>query len=143
MQADGGSILVLESEKSAMKRGAKILAEIKGYESCSIADHIYKPNKLGIQKVMGSALVQAGWHPTQIDMINGHATATKLGDPVEAEALKEVLATPHIEMLKEEKFASGEEMDKSKLKDTVITAYKGHLGHLNLASGSTEIALCL
>ena len=48
VQADGGAMLVLESEKSAIKRGAKIIAEIKGYESGSIADHIYKPNKLGV-----------------------------------------------------------------------------------------------
>lgn len=76
-------------------------------------------------------------------MINGHATATLIGDPVEAEALKEVLATPDVEMLKNEVFATGSQQDKSNLKNTLISAYKGHLGHLNLASGATEIALCI
>lgn len=64
MQADGGAILILESEESVTKRGAKPIAEIKGYHACSIADHIYKPNKLGIQKVFANAIVQAGWHPS-------------------------------------------------------------------------------
>lgn len=87
-------MLVLESEESAKKRGANILAEIVGYHTCSIADNIYKPNKLGVQKVMAGAIKQAGWNPNQIDMINGHATATLIGDPVEAEAIKSVLGTP-------------------------------------------------
>lgn len=38
-------------------------------------------------------------------MINGHATATLIGDPVEAEALKEVLATPYSEMVRDNAFA--------------------------------------
>jgi 3-oxoacyl-(acyl-carrier-protein) synthase len=84
VQADGGAILVLESERSVLKRNAPVIAEIKGYHSCSVADHIYKPSKLGIQKVLGSVICQAGWHPSQIDLINGHATATLIGDPVES-----------------------------------------------------------
>lgn len=56
VQADGGAILVLESERSVMKRNAPVIAEIKGYHSCSVADHIYKPSKLGIQKVLGSVI---------------------------------------------------------------------------------------
>jgi len=76
-------------------------------------------------------------------MINGHATATLIGDPVEAEGMKEVLSTPYIEMLKNEYFANEKEQDKSQLHNTIITAFKGHLGHLNLASGATETALCV
>jgi len=56
VQADGGAILVLESERSALKRGARIIAEIKGYHTCSVADNIYKPNKLGIQKVLANVI---------------------------------------------------------------------------------------
>jgi len=87
-------MLVLESEESAMKRGARILCEIVGYHTCSVADNLYKPNKLGIQKVLAGVVKQSGWNPSEIDMINGHATATLIGDPVEAEAIKSVLTTP-------------------------------------------------
>lgn len=76
-------------------------------------------------------------------MINGHATATKIGDPVEAEAIKSVLSTPYLEMLRDERFEETSIYDKSNLKNTVITAYKGHIGHLNLASGATEAAFIL
>ena len=75
-------------------------------------------------------------------MVNGHATATKIGDPVEALAIKTVLGTSREDLCKE-KFASPEHFDLSHIKNTSITAFKGHLGHLNLASGATEIAICI
>lgn len=134
---------MLESEESAIRRGAKIYAEVKGFHTCSVADNIYKPNKLGLQKVLSNVIIQAGWHPSEVDMINGHATATKIGDPVEAEAIKSVLATPYLSMLRDEKFEEKSLYDKSNLKNTVITAYKGHMGHLNLASGATETAFII
>jgi len=86
--------LVLESEESALRRGARILCEIVGYHTCSVADNLYKPNKLGIQKVLAGVVKQSGWNTSEIDMVNGHATATLIGDPVEAEAIKSVLTTP-------------------------------------------------
>jgi len=76
-------------------------------------------------------------------MINGHATATKIGDPVEAEAIKSILSTPYLEQLRDEKFDEVNTYDNSNLKNTVITAYKGHIGHLNLASGATEATFIL
>jgi len=76
-------------------------------------------------------------------MINGHATATKIGDPVEATAIKSILSTPYLEQLRDEKFEEVSTYDKSNLKNTVITAYKGHIGHLNLASGATEATFIL
>ena len=76
-------------------------------------------------------------------MVNGHATATKIGDPVEAEAIKSVLSTPYQSMLRDEKFEEYAMYDKSNLKNTLITAYKGHMGHLNLASGATEAAFII
>lgn len=48
VQADGGSLLVLESEESVKRRGAKPIAEIVGYQTNSFADHIYLPNQQGI-----------------------------------------------------------------------------------------------
>jgi len=46
-------------------------------------------------------------------------------------------------MLKKGKYAEGVEQDKRHLKNTSITAFKGNLGHLNLASGATEVALSI
>jgi 3-oxoacyl-(acyl-carrier-protein) synthase len=75
-------------------------------------------------------------------MINGHATATLIGDPVEAEAIKSVLGTPREQVIKEI-FYKDQDLDKSRLKNTAITAFKGHLGHLNLASGASEAGLII
>lgn len=57
--------------------------------------------------MMAGVIKQAGWDPKEIDMINGHATATKIGDPVEALAIKTVLATSR-ENLCKENFATPE-----------------------------------
>lgn len=76
-------------------------------------------------------------------MINGHATATIIGDPVEAHAIKNVLGTSRENNCKEEWPENPEELDLSHIKNTSITAFKGHLGHLNLASGATEIVLSI
>jgi 3-oxoacyl-[acyl-carrier-protein] synthase II len=46
-------------------------------------------------------------------------------------------------MLAKGKYAEGVDQDKKHLKNTSITAFKGNLGHLNLASGATEVALSL
>lgn len=75
-------------------------------------------------------------------MINGHATATLIGDPVEAEAIRSILTTPRDEVIREN-FYEGDKQVTKNLKDTLITAFKGHLGHLNLASGATEAGLCI
>jgi 3-oxoacyl-(acyl-carrier-protein) synthase len=141
-QADGGAMLIMESLESAKSRGAKILAEVVGYHSCSIADNIYKPNKLGIQKVMAGVMKQAGWAPKDVDHINGHATATLIGDPVEADAIKCVLGTKQDKLYREE-FAEEGDLDLTHIKNASVSGYKGHLGHLNLASGATESALCI
>lgn len=141
-QGDGGALLVLETEEGARKRGANILAEVVGYHCCSGADNIYKPNLIGYQSVLAEAITQAGWEPHQIDLLNGHATATLKGDNVEAEAIQTIL-TASREMLAKRKFAYGSDQDKKHLRNTTLTAFKGNLGHLNLASGATEVALSL
>ena len=46
-------------------------------------------------------------------------------------------------MLANRKFAYGSDQDKKHLKNTSLTAFKGNLGHLNLASGATEVALSI
>jgi 3-oxoacyl-[acyl-carrier-protein] synthase II len=134
--------LVLEREEVARARGANILAEIVGYHCCTGADNIYKPYKLGYQRTLAESIKQAGWEPKDIDLINGHATATRKGDNVEADGIKSILCSSR-EMLLQDKYAEGSDMDKRYLGNTHLTAFKGNLGHLNLASGATEVALCI
>lgn len=83
----GAATLILESYESAIKRGAKILAEVIGYGFSSNGDHISVPNLDGPVKAMKLALKDASLEPKDIQYINAHATSTPVGDAKEAEAL--------------------------------------------------------
>ena len=83
----GAATLVLESYESAVKRGAKILAEVIGYGFSSNGDHISVPNLDGPVKALKMAIKDAGLMAKDIEYINAHATSTPVGDAKEAEAL--------------------------------------------------------
>ncbi len=57
--------------------------------------------------------MESGWHPSEVDVINGHASSTPIGDALEGEAIKSVLSTPYLEMLRDEKFDEIGSYDKS------------------------------
>lgn len=84
----GAATLVLESYESAVKRGAKILAEVIGYGFSSNGDHISVPNVAGPVKAMQMALKDANLSAKEIEYINAHATSTPIGDAKEAEAIE-------------------------------------------------------
>ncbi|MCK5857159.1 MAG: beta-ketoacyl-[acyl-carrier-protein] synthase family protein [Bacteroidales bacterium] len=105
----GGASLILESYESAIKRGAPILAEVKGYGFSSNGDHISVPNVNGLVRSINKAFKDSGLKPEDIDYINAHATSTPVGDNNEAEALAhffEKLKTP----VSSTKSMSGHEM---------------------------------
>ncbi len=80
----GGGILVLEEREHALKRGAKIYAEIIGYGATSDGFDMVKPSGEGALRCMQLALPEK----TKIDYINAHATSTPVGDIAELEAIK-------------------------------------------------------
>ena len=82
----GSGMLVLEALEHAEARGAEILAEVVGYATNCDGSHISQPQRDGMEACMRLALDQAGLAPTDIDYVNAHATATPLGDVVEAQA---------------------------------------------------------
>ncbi len=83
----GAATIILESYESAVKRGAKILAEVIGYGFSSNGDHISVPNLEGPVKAMKMALDDANLAAKDIEYINAHATSTPVGDAKEAEAI--------------------------------------------------------
>jgi 3-oxoacyl-[acyl-carrier-protein] synthase-1 len=83
----GAATLILESYDSAIKRGARILAEVIGYGFSSNGDHISIPNLEGPMKAMQMALKDANLAARDIEYINAHATSTPIGDAKEAEAI--------------------------------------------------------
>lgn len=83
----GGATLIVETLESAQKRGANILAEIKGYGFSSDGSHISQPNVDGPGRSIQMALKQSGLMASDIDYVNAHATSTPVGDANEAQAL--------------------------------------------------------
>ena len=84
----GAAALVLEDYDHAVKRGAKILAEVAGYGfSSNGSGGISQPNSDASFLAMSRALTQAGVNPDDVDYINAHATSTPQGDMFEAIAL--------------------------------------------------------
>jgi 3-oxoacyl-[acyl-carrier-protein] synthase II len=89
---EGGGGLILEEYKHAIKRGAKIYAEVVGAAATADAYHITAPHPegLGVINVMNFALKDAKMKPEQIDYVNVHGTSTPLGDVAELIAIKKV-----------------------------------------------------
>lgn len=89
---EGGGALILEEYEHAVKRGAKIYAEIAGCGLSADAYHMTAPHPegLGAANVMRNALEDAGMQPSDIQYINVHGTSTPLGDPQEIKAITKV-----------------------------------------------------
>lgn len=87
---EGGAMLVLEPLENALKRNAKIYAEIIGFGNSSDASHITKPAQHGPELAIQLALDDAAISPNEIDYINAHGTGTFANDPMEIAAIKKV-----------------------------------------------------
>ncbi|MGC8903294.1 MAG: beta-ketoacyl-ACP synthase II [Fervidobacterium sp.] len=121
VMGEGAGILILEAEDFAKSRGARILAEIKGYAMNDDAYHFSAPDPQanGSSKAMMMAIQDAGLKPDDIDYVNCHATSTPAGDEVELKAIEKVF---------------GEHAKK-----LYINSTKTLMGHLLGAAGATEL----
>lgn len=89
---EGSGILILEELEHALKRGAKIYAEVAGYGASSDAYHMTAPSPEGEGAALAirRALCDAGIEPSMVSYINAHGTSTELNDKLETKAIKSV-----------------------------------------------------
>ena len=124
VMGEGAGIVVLEELEHALKRGAKIYAEVVGYGTTSDAYHITSPapGGEGGARAMKVAMEEAGVKPEEITYINAHGTSTHLNDSSETQAVKTAL---------------GEAAS-----NVMVSSTKGHTGHLLGAAGGVEAVVC-
>jgi 3-oxoacyl-[acyl-carrier-protein] synthase II len=94
--ADGCGILLIEELDHALKRGAKIYAELKSVSSIGEGFHATRPkvDGEGISRSMQQALKRAGVRPEDIDLIHCHGTSTPEGDKAEVHAMTKLFPSP-------------------------------------------------
>ncbi len=98
---EGGGAVLLEEYTAAKKRGATILGEIIGFSCNNNGGDLILPNLDGIRTTLQLALENAEIDAASVDFISAHATATKMGDVIEAQAIDAVYGgRPYVTGLK-------------------------------------------
>ena len=125
VMAEGSTVLILEEEECAKKRGAKIYGYVKGYGSTTDAHHITAPAEdgEGAFRAMRKAIEDAEISVDEIDYINAHGTSTPANDKNETTAIKTLF--------------------EEKAYDLDISSTKSMTGHLLGGAGAFESMVCL
>jgi 3-oxoacyl-[acyl-carrier-protein] synthase II len=121
--SEGAGIVILEELGHAVRRDARVYAEVAGYGVSGDAFHVSAPSEDadGPVRVMRAAIRDAGIDASAIDYVNAHGTSTPQGDVVETRALKKVF---------------GERARK-----VAVSSTKSMTGHLLGGAGGLETAI--
>jgi len=119
--SEGAGCIILATEEFAKAHGLKPKIEMAGWSMTSDASHFVSPELETVQRCIEETIANAGLRPNDIDAINAHATSTKVGDKVEADALSNIFGN----------------------KVPPVSANKSQLGHAMGASSAIEAILAI
>jgi len=124
VMGEAAALLTLEAADVAQRRGARPYAELRGFGATSDAYHMVQPRPDGRQAARAArlAMADAGVKAAAIDYVNAHASATPLGDGVEAGAIARALGP--------------------RSRTVPVSGTKAYYGHPLGASGAIEAAIC-
>lgn len=119
--SEGAGCIILATDDFAKAHGLKSNMEMAGWSMTSDASHFVSPNLATVQRCIEEAVAAAGLKPEDIDAVNAHATSTRIGDKVEADALHNVF---------------GKDVPP-------VSANKSQMGHAMGASSAIEAILAM
>jgi 3-oxoacyl-[acyl-carrier-protein] synthase II len=117
---EGAGAVMLEEYEFAKKRGANILAEVIGFACNNNGGDLILPNLHGITETLKLGVDCAKINPQDVDLVSAHATATKMGDIIEAQAISAVFGA-----------------------DPYVVGLKSYIGHTMAACGAIETIMSL
>jgi len=120
---EGAGLLVVESEAHAVRRNARVLAEVGGHGMTCDAYHITRPHPeaAGSIGAMRQAIERSGLQPDAVDFVNAHGTGTKHNDAAESKVMRDVFGDRKVP----------------------ISSMKSMLGHCMGAASALEAIGCL
>lgn len=120
---EGAGFLVLETEETAVRRGAPVIAWLSGWAVGAEAHHITQPDPSARMpaRLLQVAMRRAGLAPADVDYVNAHGTGTVSNDSVETAAIHAAFG------------AHGERV--------LVSSSKGQIGHTLGAAGAVEAAI--
>lgn len=123
VMGEGAAFLVVESARSAQRRGARVRARLLGDALTNDAHHMWAPHPESWAATVATALDRAEVAPEQIDYVSAHAAGTRAGDAAETWALKAAMGP--------------------RAHDVPVSATKGMHGHAFASSSAIELVLAL
>ena len=123
IQGEGATVFILEDLQHALRRGAKIYAEIAGFSMSSDASDLMSPSFDGLVRAMKLAMDDAKFNLEDIDYINAHGTGTALNDKTESSAIKSLFGKKNSKYF--------------------VSSTKSMHGHLMGGSGAIELLACI
>lgn len=117
--SEGAGCIILATDEFAQAHGLSAHIEITGSAMTSDASHFVAPNLPTVQRCIEEAIRNAGLKPQDLSAVNAHATSTKIGDKVEADALCNVFGK-NVPPVSANKSQTGHAMGASSAIETIF-----------------------